>query len=130
MYTPLYFGATYIYRETILLTVPPIFITLSISTVTRKSSNNRGVLAATTILYVTNIIEGLITYLRLPLLIGTSGKSMRESVSAEYNSANGKSGAPINILVFIPLIVADGLLVRCLFHAFDLFLHVIGMAVF
>ena len=51
---------------------------------------------------------------------------MGESVVAELAAADGIS-API--LQFVPFIVADGLLVRLLCHAFDLFLHAIDMAV-
>ena len=50
---------------------------------------------------------------------------MEESVLVELMAATGISAS---ILEFVPFIVADGLLVRHLCHAFDFFLHVIDMA--
>lgn len=73
-----------------------------------------------------SVIGGIFSWRQLHLLVGIGGESMGESVVAELAAADGIS-API--LQFVPFIVADGLLVRLLCHAFDLFLHDIDMAV-
>ncbi len=123
MYTPLYLGTMYIYSKKILLTALPIFsmTTLCIPTVTGKSSNNRIVLAAITILYVSSVIEGVVDCLLIPPLIGTNGESMGENLLDEYQVFATTSGIPFRLLGFIPFIVADGLHVRHLFYVFDFF---------
>ena len=101
---------------------------LGISTVSGKSSKTRIVLAATTILYVANVIEGFVARSNIPLLIGASGKSISQGFSEEFNSFNGADGVFIKILTFSPFIVADGLLVRSLRHALKFNLYFIDMA--
>ncbi len=107
----------YIYSELFLLTMLPIFTTtLGIPIVTRKSYNNRIVLAAITILYVFSVVGGIFTWIQLRLLVGMGGKTLKESVLVAVIAAQGTTAS---ILEFVPLIVADGLLVRHLCHAFD-----------
>ena len=96
---------------------------------TGKSSKNYVVLAATTTLYVANSISGVMTWLQVPLLIGTSGASVTESFVEEFDSFNGSNCVPLKLLTFIPFVVADGLLVRYLSHGINLLLHLIDMAV-
>ncbi|KJA18851.1 hypothetical protein HYPSUDRAFT_205069 [Hypholoma sublateritium FD-334 SS-4] len=94
IYTPLYFGTMYIFM-------------------TGKSSTNRVVVAATTVLYAFNVIGGLKLWEDISLLIGTSGSSMSEGLLAE-STAFADNIVWSDVTKFLPFIVADGLLIwRC-----------------
>lgn len=82
---------------------------------TGKSSKNRVVLAATTVLYVLNVIGGLKLWEDISLLIGTSGNSMSQSLFGE-STAFTDNIVWSDVTKFLPFIVADGLLVRCLWN--------------
>ena len=87
------------------------------------------VIAATTILYVSNVIAEVLAWLKILLLIGTSGDSRSESLQAELSALVGINGVLVQLSGLLPFVVADGLLVRNLPHDFVFLLHFIDMAV-
>lgn len=82
---------------------------LGVSSVTRKSTTHRTVLAAITILYVTNVLGGVVAKIDIHHLLGTSGESRSESLLEELSNP---SPVLLSIISGLPLLVADGLLVR------------------
>ena len=76
------------------------------------------VIAATTILYVSNVIAEVLAWLKILLLIGTSGDSRSESLQAELSALVGINGVLVQLSGLLPFVVADGLLVRNLPHEF------------
>ncbi|KJA18846.1 hypothetical protein HYPSUDRAFT_44843 [Hypholoma sublateritium FD-334 SS-4] len=82
---------------------------------TRKSPKNQIVLGLITALYVLSVIGGLIIWVDLNLLIGTSGESRSESLSAEFNAFSSPHNLLlVNLTQNLPPILADGLLIwRC-----------------
>ncbi|KJA18840.1 hypothetical protein HYPSUDRAFT_44839 [Hypholoma sublateritium FD-334 SS-4] len=110
IYTPLYFGTMYIY-------------------LTKKSSKNRLVLAAITILFVTNVIGGVKLWGDIHRLIGTSGESLSDILSAESRAFDGTNSVLVE-LVFsgLPVIVADGLLIWRCFRIWDSSLRHIALS--
>ena len=102
---------------------------LDISTVAGKSSKSRIVLTATTLLYVANVISGVLGWLKILLLIGASGQSRAESLLAELRTSVGASAVLEQLLGLLPFVLADGLLVRYFCHGLDFLLHFADMAV-
>ncbi|KJA15918.1 hypothetical protein HYPSUDRAFT_333942 [Hypholoma sublateritium FD-334 SS-4] len=94
LYTPLYFGTMYIYLA-------------------RKSSTNRIVFTAITVLYLVNIIGSVMLWVDIGLFIGTNGESRSASLLAE-STAFTNNVVLGTITHVLPFIVADGLLIwRC-----------------
>ena len=60
---------------------------------------------------MTNALGGLVEGIEIHLLIGTSGESRSESLLAELSNPNA---VLLSIISGLPLVVADGLLVRYL----------------
>ena len=87
------------------------------------------VIAATTILYVSNVIAEVLAWLKILLLIGTSGDSRSESLQAELSALVGINGVLVQLSGLLPFVVTDGLLVRNLPREFVFLLHFIDMAV-
>lgn len=83
------------------------------SAVTSQSSRNRIVLAAITILYLCNVFEGYTRWMAIDILIGTSGENI---LSALLAGSVPYSSNPVlqDIANNVPLVIADGLLVRSL----------------
>lgn len=73
-------------------------------TVTSKPSKNRIVLAGITVLYLVNIMGGYLQWTSITHVIETNGKPENESMQVD--------DLLIDINQDLPLIVADGLLVR------------------
>lgn len=105
----------YIYSETILLLLLPHFVFLTDVThdsiVIGKSSKQRLVLAAITVLYLVNVVYGLMQWVEINVLIGISGRSKKADLFAEFASFSNNSVLE-DITQYIPFVVADGLLVR------------------
>lgn len=120
MYTSLYLGTMYIYSGTVISSPVVYFLTEIIGglIVTGKSSKNCLVLAAITVLYVVNVVEGYIQWLSINLVIGISGQSKIEDLLAQTTTSL-RDDVLVDITQNLPLIVADGLLVRYLCHSFD-----------
>ena len=129
IYTPLYLGTMYIYGETV-VSINMVFMNNSQkSKVTGRSSKSGMVIAATTILYVSNVIAEVLAWLKILLLIGTSGDSRSESLQAELSALVGINGVLVQLSGLLPFVVTDGLLVRNLPREFVFLLHFIDMAV-
>lgn len=79
---------------------------------TSKSAKNPIVLAAITILYLANVTQGLMQWVTINFLIGTSGESAKQNLNAESASFANNYVAQ-DVIQFLPYIVADGLLVSC-----------------
>ncbi len=114
IYTTLYFGTIYIYREIIL---PSFTIFLGggsnrgISIVTSKSSRNRMVLVAITVLYLVNVVQEAVKWEHVNLAIGKDDTAETQNLLAEINSFSYNL-IFIDITQSLSLSVADALLVK------------------
>ena len=70
------------------------------------------ILAAITVLYLINVIQGVMQWANIYLLIGTNEQTIAEDLVAEV--AGSFAGNPVlqDITNNLPVIIADGLLVR------------------
>lgn len=89
------------------------------STVTRKLSRSRIILAALTVLYLPNVIAGAQQWEHINLLIGTIGQSSTEILETLESSPFSSNPVLIDLSGLIPVIVADGLLVRYFCYRFN-----------
>ena len=96
----------------------------AITTVTRKYSKNRTVSAVITILFGHNVAGGFYLWEDIHRLIGTKEESRSGVLSAELKAFTGPNSALVEIIFSgLPVILADGLLVRYLFYNFGRFSH-------
>lgn len=70
-----------------------------------------------------NVIGSVLAWPSISLLIGTSGESRSQSLLAELSTFIGTSGMLFQLLGFLPMIVADGLLVRFPYYGLDFLSH-------
>lgn len=85
---------------------------------TGKSSKHHLFLTAITVLYLVNVIYGIVQWAEINLLIGTSGQSITEIVLTLDSSTFSSSTVLNDITGYLPVIITDGLLVRYIWHHF------------